>query len=233
MNKARLEMEALERAESAEQTGRRQLWERQPGESPKAFHAFRLFRDLAEKRTLAKVAQTLGCSSTNVERWARRWAWTQRTYEFDLVQEEEWRQQAARDRIAMRRRQIALGQALQGVAAYGLREWQDRIAEKLPLHMRPDEIATLLKLGNELEAKGHGEEKDGGRFTRIVVNFNTLTDKKFEESLKAGKNDGQALLLEGPTTSVEDFEAEQYEKLDVDERAALDSWRDPPKKKLN
>ncbi len=208
-DKARVEMEAVERAESAEQTGRRQLWERQPGESAKAYNAFRLYRDAMEKRTLAKVAQTLGCSSTNVERWARRWAWTQRTYEYDLVQEEEWRQQAARDRIAMRRRQIALGQALQSVAAYGLREWQDKIEQKLPLAMRPDEIATLMKLGNELETKGHGDEKHGGRYTKIIVSLGTLSDEKFEESLKAGKNDGQALLLED-AAKAEDEDARQY-----------------------
>jgi hypothetical protein len=90
-DKARVEMEALERAENADQMGGRQLWQRQVGESAKAYHAFTLYRDMMEKRTLAKVGKELGCSSTNVERWARRWAWTRRTYEYDLVQEEEWR----------------------------------------------------------------------------------------------------------------------------------------------
>lgn len=201
--RARVEIQALERAENAEQTRTPQVWERRVGESAKAFNAFRISRDLAEKRTLAKVARALGCSSTNVERWARRWAWTQRTYEFDLQQEEEWRRQASRDRIAMRRRQIQLGQVLQSVAAYAIRGWQGRISQQLPLDIRPDEILAMLKLGNELEAKGHGEEKDGGKYTRIVVNFDSMP--------------------------VEDFEAREYAKLSPEERAAQDSWKDPPR----
>jgi len=172
-DKAKLELEALERAETAEQRGRRQVWEQQVGESPRAFFAFRLYRDLTEKRTLAKVAQTLGCSSTNVERWARRWNWVNRSYEFDLVEEERLRQQMSRERIAHRRRQIQIGQALQSVAVAGLREWQARLEQRLPLNLLPDQIATLLKLGDDLEARGLGEDEGAGRFTRIVVN---LTD---------------------------------------------------------
>jgi hypothetical protein len=170
-DKAGRELDALDRAENAEQGSRRQLWDRQPGESPKAFNAFRLYRDAMEKRTLAKVAETLGCSSTNVERWARRWAWTQRTYEFDLVEEEKFREQMARDRVAHRRRQIQIGQAVQIVAVAGLREWQMKLDQKLPLNLDPDEVAKLLKLGDELETRGLGEDQGAGRFTRIIVNL--------------------------------------------------------------
>jgi hypothetical protein len=229
-DKSRLELEALDRAENAEQTGRRQLWERQPGESPKAFHAFRLYRDLMEKRTLAKVAETLGCSSTNVERWARRWAWTQRTYEYDLAQESAWQQQASRDRIQMRRRQIQLGQALQSVAAYAVREWQQKIELKLPLHMDPVEVAGLLKLGNELESRGHGEEKDGGRFTKIVVTIGELSDAAFDD---ACKNPTKMLGGSGQTMPLAEFERRQWEALSDEERAAELTWRDPPKKLTN
>jgi hypothetical protein len=232
MNSPKLELEALERAENAELTGKRQLWERQPGETEKAFHAFRLYRDLAEKRTLAKVAQTLGCSSTNVERWARRWAWTQRTYEYDLVQEEEWQRQASRDRVAMRRRQIQLGQVLQSIAAYAVRGWQQRIEQQLPLDLRPDEVLSMMKLGSELESRGHGEEKERGKFTRIVVNFSTLTDEKFEQSLKGGQNDGRAMSLEQAKLP-EQIEREEYEMLDEEGRRAWEGWKNPPPKQLN
>ena len=230
-DKSRIELEALERAESAEQTGRRQLWEQMPGETAKAFHAFRLYRDLMEKRTLAKVAETLGCSSTNVERWARRWAWTQRTYEYDLVQESAWQQQASRDRIQMRRRQIQIGMALQSVAAYAVREWQQKIELKLPLHMDPVEVAGLLKLGNELEAKGHGEEKDGGRFTRINVVIGELSDEAFDD---ACKNPTKRLGGSGQTTMpLAEFERLQYEQLTPEEQESELQWRDPPRKLTN
>jgi hypothetical protein len=41
------------------------------------------------------------------------------------------------------------------------------------------------------------------------VSLGTLSDEKFEESLKAGKNDGQALLLED-AAKAEDEDARQY-----------------------
>ena len=69
--------------------------------------------------------------------------------------------------------QIQIGQALQSVAVAGLREWQARLEQRLPLNLLPDQIATLLKLGDDLEARGLGEDEGAGRFTRIVVN---LTD---------------------------------------------------------
>lgn len=131
------QLKVIEAAENADQTGRRQLWERQVGESEKAFDAFVKYRDLAERRTLARVAQMLGCSSTNVERWASRWFWTQRTYAYDLIEEERFREQMSRDRVAMRRRQIQLGVACQSVAAHGVRELQAKVAAGTPLNLDP------------------------------------------------------------------------------------------------
>ena len=83
-----------------------------------------------------------GWSTQNIERWSRRWAWTHRVYLFDCAEEEKWREQSARDRVAHRRRQVQLGQAIQSVAAHGLAEWQ-RIGEY------PDEQAyeDVLRAG--------------------------------------------------------------------------------------
>ena len=50
------DLQTIEAAENAERDGRRQLWERQLGESTKAYSAFSKYRDLSKKRTLAKVA---------------------------------------------------------------------------------------------------------------------------------------------------------------------------------
>jgi hypothetical protein len=207
IEKADAEFQAIERAETAEQRGKRQVWERQAGESSKAFAAFARYRDLAEARTMAKVAEMSGCSSQNIERWARRWAWTHRVYEYDIVQEERFREQTAKDRLAHHRRQIQIGQHLQSVAIAGLAEWEARIEQKLPLSLSPEQVATLLKLGDELEAKGLGEERQGGQFTKIVVRI-------------------------GESTFEEDY-ARQYAELDDAEKAAMDSWKDPPRERLN
>jgi hypothetical protein len=164
------ELETIEAAENAERDGRRQLWERQAGESAKAYSAFTKYRDLSEKRTLVRVAQMLGCSSTNIERWARRWCWVHRVQAFDVIEEEKFREQMSRDRVSMRRRQIALGIACQNIAAHGVREFQAKVAAGSALNLGAQEIKDLLAIGSQLEGKGMGEERDS-RFTKIIVNF--------------------------------------------------------------
>lgn len=196
-DKAALELEALERAENAEQSGGRQVWEQRRGESPKAFHAFQIYLGLADKRTLAKVAEMLGCSSTNVERWARKWSWTQRTYEYDLVEEEKFREQTARDRLAHRRRQIVIGQQLQSVAVAGLNEWRARLEQKIPLGLAPSELALLLKLGDEMESRGLGDDGKSPEFTRITVNIGEYKDED------QGENQNPATIQGGGEAIVE------------------------------
>ena len=197
---ARSRFEALEAAESAERTGRAQPWERQSGESAKAFAAFVKYRDLAEKRTLARVAQLSQCSAQNIARWSRRHGWVHRTYMYDAMQEEQFREQTARDRIAHRRRQIAIGQSLQTVAISALREWQARLEQKLPLGLAPEQIALLLRLGDDLESKGLGEGEGGNRFTKITLNISKYPDEQaYEDVLKTGAvgGSGPPAILEG------------------------------------
>lgn len=173
-NKAESDFEIIQTSEKAERSGQRQLWDRLDGESAKAYAAFCKYRDLSESRTLAKVAEMSHCSGQNINRWSRRWLWVNRAAAFDLVEEERQREQLCKDRMAMRRRQIQIGMAMQSVAVAGLREWQMKIEQGLPLNLRPDEIAQLVRVGSELERLGHGEEKDH-RFTKIIVTIGTHT----------------------------------------------------------
>jgi hypothetical protein len=155
----RHDLEVLEDAETADQAGKRQLWERQAGESSKSFVAFQKYLNLSTGRTLAKVAEMSGCSAQNIERWSRRWFWVARVQAYDVIEEERFREQCSRDRLAMRRRQIALGAACQSVAAFGVRELQSKIAAGTPLALAPEQIAALLKVGVDIEGRGMGTEK--------------------------------------------------------------------------
>jgi hypothetical protein len=175
-DKAALELEALDRAETADRSGKRQVWERMVGESAKAYMAFAAFRDLAEKRSFVRVAEMLGCSPQNVERWARRWNWLDRVYEHDLVEEEKINRQMSRDRMAHRRRQITIGQHFQSVAIAGLRELQAKIEQKLPLGLDPVQIAALQKIGDQLESAGLGQDREAAKYTRIVVSLGDQLD---------------------------------------------------------
>ena len=160
--------EALEAAEKAGQSGKAQPWERQLGETSKSFAAFQKYLNLSSRRTLGRVAEMSGCSAQNIERWSRKWSWVARVQAYDVIEEQKFREQTCRDRLAHSRRQIAIGQSLQSVAVAGVRELQDRLTQKLPLNLTPIELAALLKLGDELESRGLGTSREG-RFTRINV----------------------------------------------------------------
>src|SRR6266852_976109 len=164
------QLKVIEAAETAEQTGKRQLWERQVGESEKAYSAYQKYLNLSSRRTLREVAELSHCSGQNIARWSRRWFWVARVQAYDVIEEEKFREQAARDRLAMRRRQIQLGVACQSVAAHGVRELQAKVASGQALNLGAEEIKSLLAIGSQLEGRGMGEEKDS-KFTKIVVNM--------------------------------------------------------------
>jgi hypothetical protein len=163
-----------------ESKGQRKIWDRLDGESTAAYAAFCAYRDMGTDRSLVKVSQKVGKNRTLMERWSCSWNWQNRVWEFDAAEDERSREQLVRDRLAMRKRQIVLGQALQSVASYGLREWQQKIERGEALNMTPHEICSLMELGAELEAHAMGDEKDH-RYTRIVVNFGT---HEYDDELK-------------------------------------------------
>jgi hypothetical protein len=52
-----------------------------------------------------------------------------------------------RDRMAMRKRHIRIGMAMQAVATHALREWQIKIEQGLPLNLSVSEIVNLMECG--------------------------------------------------------------------------------------
>ncbi len=62
------------------------LWERRPDESPKAYHAFSTYRDLAASRSLILAARTLRKAYSLVRRWAKRHEWERRVWAWDVAQ---------------------------------------------------------------------------------------------------------------------------------------------------
>jgi hypothetical protein len=57
-------------------------WERQRGESAKAFAAWVLYRDMVDTRSYQKVAQELSKSDTLIKRWGTKWRWQERLNAF-------------------------------------------------------------------------------------------------------------------------------------------------------
>jgi hypothetical protein len=62
----------------------RQPWEKRPSETPKAFEAFGVYRDLGSGRSLIGAAKVLNKGRTIVGTWSQQHDWVQRAEEYDL-----------------------------------------------------------------------------------------------------------------------------------------------------
>ena len=61
----------------------RNPWDRQKGETRKAFAAFLCYRDLGDARTLQQVAKTLTKSETLIRGWSAKWGWLDRVAAYE------------------------------------------------------------------------------------------------------------------------------------------------------
>lgn len=119
-------------------------WERQPGETPKAFEAFDLYCKLGEERSVRKVAQKLTKSDTIIKRWSSQWNWVNRARDYDNELKRRELQTQKKAYQDMQKRQIGMAIQLQKKAFEAL--------QKLPVDkMTAKDIKEFMKLGAALE----------------------------------------------------------------------------------
>ena len=95
----------------------KQAWDRQPGESSKAYAHFCRYRDMGMSRSLRALENVDGCTSgyRQLGRWSSRWDWVERCQEYDdhLQYQDRLRQEKERRDMVSRHAKIAvLGQNL-------------------------------------------------------------------------------------------------------------------------
>jgi len=156
-------------AEHVEPSDLRRSWSRLPTESRRAFSAFCLYRDSPDRR-LSNVAKGLNppCSVPNVSRWSAKHDWQRRAADYDSYVDEMNRQEMARSRTEIRKRRLQVARALEGLGSHALREWMQRVEQKLPLNLSPETIAFLAKTAATLQEQALGPEHES-KFTQIVV----------------------------------------------------------------
>lgn len=150
-------------------------WERQESETPKAYEAFCIYRDMkkdGQERSLREVASMLKKSLTLVGRWSSKYGWVERVADWDDEQERIEREIAQKEQVKaireMRKRQAQSGYALQLKAT--------RALGKLPMdQMSAKDIVNMMVEGAKLERIGRGdvgevvEERDGGQAAPAVT----------------------------------------------------------------
>lgn len=94
-----------------------QVYDRQAGESDKAFEAFVLYRDIGASRSLDTVAQKLAKSLPLIKRWSAQYGWVERVSAYDDYLDAQARKKFEADtikrKVDMLRRHALTGKILQ------------------------------------------------------------------------------------------------------------------------
>lgn len=130
-----------------------EYWERQPGESDKAFEAFSTYRDMGASRSLEKTGQTLGKSKAMMETWSRKFSWVERVSAWEDEQDKIMRKMQIEEISEMRKYHADIAREMLEKALEGLR------------HLEPEElnavsISRLVEVASKLEQKSRGDTTD-------------------------------------------------------------------------
>lgn len=137
-------------------------WERQEGETSKAWEAFCIYRDMGVDRSLRKVAQNLNKSVTQIAEWSSKYDWVKRVTAWDAEQDRIARQEQIKAIKAMRNRHAGMAKAMIVKAGRALQ----RIPEE---EIKASDISRMIEVASKLERISRGdvgeviEERDGGK----------------------------------------------------------------------
>ena len=129
------------------------LWERQEGESAKAFEAFSTYRDMGAERSLAKVGQALGKTKAMMEKWSTTNNWVERAEAWDREQDRILQKQQIEDIKKMRKRHANVAVAMIAKAAKAL--------QKIPEEeIKAADISRMVDVASKLERISRGDVGD-------------------------------------------------------------------------
>ena len=165
------------------------VWDRLPGESLKAFEAFRIYRDMGTGRSHVRVGQELGKSTDLISRWSARWQGVARG-ENDAGEEDRIAQERRiEDARAALRRHHAVGADLTARAYQAIRKIYEEDA------VRPAGQASKLAMSDHLRALGLGVE-----MVRDALGIPELVAIRAEVGVSADPLEWLRALLRNPET---------------------------------
>lgn len=96
-------------------------WERQDGETEKAFSAFKAYLEM-EDRNICQLAKRLSKSRQLVDKWKQKYNWQERCIAWDKSLQEIEYKTAVRERKKMAKRHIAIAMSMQAKAVEALKK---------------------------------------------------------------------------------------------------------------
>lgn len=162
-------------------------WERQKGETARAFEAFAVYRDMGPGRSINKTAQALHKNRTTIGEWSSKYEWVKRVSAWDAEQDRIARQKNTEEIKKMRKRHTDLASAMLVKAARALQ----RIPED---EIKAADVSRMVETASKLERISRGdageiiEERDGGKAPSVVQFYipdNHRDDKESAEEEEA------------------------------------------------
>lgn len=142
-------------------------WERQKGETSRAYEAFAAYRDLGPNRSQSKTSKKLGKNSRTIADWSTKYDWVKRAAAWDAEQDRLARQAQIDEIKKMRKRHTDLASAMLVKAARALQ----RIPED---EIKAADVSRMVETASKLERISRGdagdvvEERDGGASIPVV-----------------------------------------------------------------
>ncbi len=125
-------------------------WQRQKGESRKAFEAFGIYRDMGPTRSLQRVKEKLSKSYTIIARWSSRWGWVERTAAWDEELDRRGRESQIEERKEMAKRHINEAMVFQ-------QKVLERMRQLNPNELSPNDMARWFEIAVKVERLSRGE----------------------------------------------------------------------------
>jgi len=123
---------------------REQPWERQKGESARAFEAFLVYLQMGPERSIRAVAQKCTKSVSLIRRWSSDNNWVERCRAWDNYLQREAKKAAVAEIRKMNQRHISMAQQIQDAVLQALIDLGSDI-------VTPQNFAAVVKLSTDLE----------------------------------------------------------------------------------
>lgn len=164
-----------------------ELWERQEGETTKAFYAFTIYRDLGHNRSLSKVhenyieatSKTRSCLRT-IAGWSSKFNWVKRVQAYDDYMDGLAREEKEKAVKEMQKRHLTLGMALQAKGAERLQNLDGK-------DMKTRDAISAIAQGTRLERLIRGEptERVRGEMVTTIREVGPMPWEKIPEAEEA------------------------------------------------
>lgn len=155
-------------------------WERQDGETEKAFSAFKAYLEM-EDRNITELARRLSKSRQLIDKWKQKYNWQERCIAWDKSLQEIEYKTAVKERKKMAKRHIAIAMSMQAKAVEALKQID---VSKLT----PGEIIRLFDTSVKIERLSRGEatfinssKNDDSNKKDVADILTTVLEKAWDE----------------------------------------------------